>query len=255
MEELDKYLNGKMEHEERRRFEQKIAADPDLQTELQVREGLHQLRLQHKVAQVAQARLDWQRGRLWRQWLGIVAAVLLVSVAAFVFFGKKEDAAPTTSPVEKPTTPHDTPSQPAENQGTAPISPKAEEDKKTAPPIAERPTKKDEQPLLRSAYEDLDPFTFQLLDSLLTQTRRLPQKDKSWQKAVQQLAEGHPNEAKAAIFQLEKTDAQEARWLLGLALLAEGKSEEAEAVFEKIADWQGHSRQERAKYALAQLRE
>jgi TolA-binding protein len=255
MEDFDRYLSGEMTDGERQRFEQALASDPALQTELRVREGLHQLRLQKKVEQVAQTRLDWQRGRRWRQWLGIAAAVLLVSGVAFVFWYKNEATTPTGSPVETPTTPSVEPAQPTENQDTTPILPKAEKEERTSPPIAERPTNAGEQPLLRSAYEDLDPFTLKLLDSLLTQTRRLPQKDKNWQKAVQQLATGQPNEAKTAIFQLEKTDADEARWLLGLALLAAGKSEEAEAVFAQIARMAGHPRQAVATAALAIIKE
>ena len=67
------------------------------------------------------------------------------------------------------------------------------------------------------------------------------------------LREGKPKEAKIFIFQLEKrggTSAQEAAWLLGLTLLAEGKTDKAKAIFEDISRSEAHPRRAAAKKAL-----
>lgn len=255
MEDFDKYLNGEMSDGERSRFEQALAGDPALQTELRVREGLRQLRLQKKVDEVAAARKDWEWQRNWRRVLLGCAIAGLVGLAVFVWVSTKETpAAPANTQWPIQEAPVVKPSQPAEKEEVAPVLPEKKETKQGRQPIAEAQLLA-EQPLLRSAYEDLDAASFQLLDSLLALTRKSPKKDANWKKAMQYFAEGKPAEAKATIFQLEKTDATEAKWLLALAQLAQGKSEEATAAFESIARTVGHPRQAAAKRALSKLRE
>lgn len=92
MEEFDKYLKGKMEEEERRLFEQKMAEDSALQTELELREGLRQVHFQGKVNQVATLRQQWQRRRFWRM-LGFSGLLLGAAISLLIFMlnqNKKE---------------------------------------------------------------------------------------------------------------------------------------------------------------------
>lgn len=69
MEELDQYLSGKMSDKERRRFEDRLHQEPNLQAELYVRQGLSQLRLQKKVADAAAARKKMTQDRFRRRLL------------------------------------------------------------------------------------------------------------------------------------------------------------------------------------------
>lgn len=238
-----------MAADDRRRFEQKIADDPALQTELRVREGLRQIRLEKRSGEVAAARMDWQRKRAWgRILLGCVFAGL-VGLAVVVWFNTVKTPPNIQEPVQE--TPFMEPSQPVEKEEVLPEEKEVEPKRQLiaeAQPQAERP-------LLRSAYEDLDAASFQLLDSLLALTHKSPKTDGNWKKAMLLFAEGKPMEAKTAIFELEKTDAAEAKWLLSLSQLALGKIEESEAVFESIARTTGHPRQVAAKAALEKLKE
>ena len=91
MEDLDKYLKGKMGEEERQRFEQKLAGDSGARTELRIREGLRQVHLKEKVSQVATLRKRWQRQRFWR-FIGLsgLLAGLVISLLVVLFQTSKK---------------------------------------------------------------------------------------------------------------------------------------------------------------------
>lgn len=138
MEDFDQYLSGKMDADERRRFEQKIAADPALQAELRVREGLRQLRLEAKVAQAGTARKEWERHRNWWRILVGCAIAGLVGLAIFVWV-KKEPLPPKPPSTQRPNqdaAPTTKPSQPTEKEKVAPVLPEKKETKTERQPIA-----------------------------------------------------------------------------------------------------------------------
>ncbi len=91
MEDLDKYLKGKMGEEERQRFEQRLAGDSGSRTELRLREGLRQVHLREKVNQVATLRKRWQRQRFWR-FIGLsgLLAGLVISLLVILFQTSKK---------------------------------------------------------------------------------------------------------------------------------------------------------------------
>lgn len=138
MEDFDQYLNGEMNNGERRRFEQALSADPALQAELRVREGLRQLRLEQKVRQVATDRKGWEHKRNWRRLLLGCALAGLVGLAVFVWV-RKEPIPPTPPSSQWPTqeTPAVEPSQPTEKEEVAPTLPEKKEGKPGSQPIAE----------------------------------------------------------------------------------------------------------------------
>ncbi len=139
MEDFDKYLSGEMTDGERQRFKQVLAGDPALQTELRVREGLRQLRLQKKVEVVATARKDWERQRNWRRILVGFVLAGLVGLAIFVWV-KNEPLPPTSPSTQWPNqeaAPTVDPSQPTEKEEVAPVLPEKKEAKPGRQPIAE----------------------------------------------------------------------------------------------------------------------
>lgn len=262
---IEKYIIGTLKEAERREMEAAMAADPTLRAEVETRQrlqmGLEELYLQNKVQQVGQARHNWLRRRWWLRLGGVILLMAVLSVAVF-FIWKKPSA---VTPDSKTTTPELQQQSPEENKDGQPVTPK-----KTTPakpkrnlPIAEGPSTPNElndQPLVRGVYEDLDSLTINLIDQLLKETAQNKPTSTitDWQKVLQLLREGKPTDASALIFKMEANggdDAVEARWLLGISLLAQGKTDEAETVFAKIARTDGHPRQELAKQALLKLQE
>lgn len=83
-----------MDKEERERFEQRLAGDPDLQTELELREGLRQLRWEEKVTQASTARKQWEKRRLQKNWL--FASIFILGILLIVLAYKKFTAEPSS---------------------------------------------------------------------------------------------------------------------------------------------------------------
>lgn len=123
-----------MSEGERRRFEKALDDDPALQTELRVREGLRQLRLEKKLEEVAAARMDWERKRTWRRILLGCTIAGLFGLAVFVWVNTERTPAPPSNiqePVQE--TPVIEPSQPAEKEA---VLPEEKEVKPERQPIA-----------------------------------------------------------------------------------------------------------------------
>jgi len=243
MEDFKQYLNDDAEEEERAAAEQ-------------VRLGLSGLRLERKVAQVAAERKALLRRRFWSR-IAVIATLVLLIGAAFLFFWNKENPAqPPSDPQQQM---ESTP--PLQQQETAPQQ-TPEQPKKQS--IAERPRtprEQAEQPLVRSVQPDLDTMTTRLIGTLLRITvnnetaYREENSDKryGWGKIVQLLRDNKPTEAKVEIFDVYP-DHPEGDWLLGIALLEEGKLDEALALFEKMAKNPKHHRQKEARLAIEALR-
>lgn len=262
---IEKYITGTLTEAERLEMEAAMAADPALRAEVEMRRrlqvGLQELYLQNKVKQVDQARHNWLRQQWWLRLGGVSLLIILLSGAIFFIWKKPSAIIPDTktmTPKLQQQSPQETKdNQPAAPQKTAPVKPKRNI------PIAEgprTPNKLNDQPLVRGVYEDLDSVTIRLIDQLLKETAQNKPTSTitDWQKVMQLLREGNPMEASALIFKMEANggdEAFEARWLLGISLLAQGKIDEAEAVFEKIARTDGHPRQALAKQALLKLQE
>lgn len=85
MEELEKYISGLLKGNERLDFEQKIADDPELQTELQLREGLRQLRWHAKTEQVEITRKRMLRQRFGR-FLGFCVLLGGLVISLVIYF-------------------------------------------------------------------------------------------------------------------------------------------------------------------------
>ncbi len=235
------------------------ATDSDARTLEQIEAGLAGLRLEKKVADAAQARAQFWRQRFWRRVMFGVLVAAIWGLGWLVWQSQKSPALPIHLPGKME-------SQPIENQQ---VDPKNLPSEKATPapqkPIAERPKtprERAEQPLVRSAKPDLDEATNRLIDLSLKYTLQVegkPGADKFarsiWGPAVRALLANQPAEAKTHIFELEKTDAPEAQWLLAIALLEEGKSDAAEAIFQKIAANPNHARRELAASLVAMMRQ
>lgn len=219
-------------------------------------EGLAVLRLEAKIAEVAAARRAWLRRRFWRRAIALGIGLLVLGALAFWILSKKPPTEPTKPTPPEPQIQRQIPdNQPDELlPRPAPTRPQT--------PIAERPQtprERAERPLVRGVFAQLDSATSHLLIDLLDLTEKNPPvaAGLEWKKSVQLLREGRPTEATNAIFNFEKqgeTAAAEARWLLALALLEQGKVDEAEAIFEKIAQTPKHERQRAAQKALDGLK-
>lgn len=258
MEDLDKYLKGKMGEEERQRFEQKLAVDPYLQTELELQEGLRQVKWKQKVAQVSIARKQWEKQRFKKivsYGLALILGLVIIFIAYKRFTSEKSAQGKTApgAPTEK----------------NAPVLEDAQT-KQKEPPSKSKP--KYQGPIadgglvdhfdveagstMRGVYEDLDSLSLQVLDSLIIHTEEAPPltKNESWNNALQQLIRGKPLLAKSFVFEFEKTDAQEAKWLLALTLLAEGRNEGAIEILHTIAVKPETLRAQAAAYAIDKLK-
>lgn len=148
MEELEQYLSGKLSDEERRRLEEKIATDPALQTELRVREGLRQMRLEAKVAQAGTSRKQWERHRNWRRILMGCTIAGLLGLAIFVWV-KKEPLPPTLPSnrwLNQEAAPASEPLQPTDKEEIAPVLPEKKTSKPRLQPIAEAQPSDDQLP-------------------------------------------------------------------------------------------------------------
>jgi len=242
MEDFKQYLNDDAEDEERAAAEQ-------------VRLGLSGLRLERKVAQVAAERKALLRRTFWSRIIGIATLVFMVGAAFLFFWNKEKPAQPPSDPQRQieQTPPLQQPETPPQQ---APDQPKKQS-------IAERPRtsrEQAEQPLVRSVQPDLDTMTTRLIQILLRITvnndilYREEHFDKrfGWGKIVQLLRDNKPIEAKVEIFDAYP-DHPEGDWLLGIALLEEGKADEALALFEKIAKNPKHHRQKEARLAVEAL--
>lgn len=241
MEDFDKYLKEDADEQERAAAEQ-------------VRKGLAGLELEHKIAEAAQARQQWLRRRIWRNMV-LGAGLLVVAGAAYLFFVRR-NVAPPSSPdvpgIQQVQTPPDAPQV-------------AQQVPDETNPVAQRPANPREQTgasNLRAVQSSLDSATNRLIDVLLKTTQdNAPSKKGAtnestelWSDAVKFLRQNKPLEAKALLFKLEaRGDDQNARWLLGIALLEEGKPEEALAIFEKISRDSQHPRRKDAQLAVEAL--
>ena len=258
--EIEKYINGELDASERIAFENQMQEDPVFHNEVRkwqsVAGVLSRLRITDKVKEVDAERTIWLRQRMIRR---IITSVLLLGVASVItlLFLKKilADAVPTVTPQDLPQQ-----QEPARQQA----SPEPAIEELLPPtvltkPIAEGPKNKAaEKPLLRSINPQLDSATTLLIDKLLKMTEyNTPNtsydRNQEWKKCVAALRKSNPSEAKEWIYKMDP-GAPEAQWLMGIALLEEGKTDDALAIFEKIAGNENHSRQKYALPAVEALR-
>lgn len=245
-----------MPEEERQSFEQQLGADRSLQMELQLREGLRQLHWQKRINQATVKRIQSQKAWL-KKWLWYGLILMICVLVVFAVYKKL------------------TPTQKTENNSESEFQkqlvPKIEDNQHTRKtpfqkqkPLNHGPIAEDRvidqfdtepTPGMRSVYVELDPLTQEVLDSLFTKTLQLrpSQSDKNWTKALELLIEGKVQSAKSYIFVLEKTNAQAANWLLTLALLGEGRSEEAQKMLQEISKEPNHPYARVAERALELL--
>jgi hypothetical protein len=200
-----------------------------------VRLGFEQIQLEKKVAAAGAVLQGWQRRRRIKNWIAFIAGLLVAGAFVFWLLDRNEHKLSVPPPVEE---------QKVQNP---------------LPPVAERPLtpkEKAENPLVRGVSPDLDPASARLLKDLLGETVNNPGAfltNYDWGKCIQLLRAGKSNEAKILIFQLGKRggpSTQEAAWLRGLTLLAEGKTDKAKAIFEDISQSEAHPRRTAAKKAL-----
>ncbi len=255
MEDLDKYLSGEMNDAERQRFEAKLATDEDLNTLQDLRLGLKHLHLKKKTGEVAILRQQWRKKQIQKNWLrwGFLIGISLLGV----FIGYKKYFS-STAPAEK-TVPERQGEEVVpglKESGTTKKEPESKTKRKYTGPIADGGVVDhfdvETGSTMRGVYEDLDSLSLQVLDTLIIYTTQLPppSKRENWNKALEQLIGGKPQLAKSYIFELEKTDAQEARWLLAVALLAEGRNDESLEILQTIAQKPEHPRSSVAARAL-----
>ncbi|HMR44202.1 MAG TPA: hypothetical protein PKC40_10225 [Saprospiraceae bacterium] len=146
MEEIEKYLSGKMEKEAQRLFEQKMASDPDLQTEVYLREGLKHLRLQKKIEEIAATRRHIMKVRRRKRILIIAAFVGLLGLVVFLFF-KNQNAVPNQKTLSNPEMPAEKKDQ------TNELSPQSEKDQ-IAPSVIEKNKAENQKPIAEVAPEN-----------------------------------------------------------------------------------------------------
>jgi hypothetical protein len=259
MEDLDKYLKGKMGEEERQRFEEKLAGDPTLQTELELQEGLRQLKWKQKVAQVSVARKQLAKQQFKKlAWYGLAlilgVGIILMAYKRFTAEKSVQGKSTTKYPIEK--------NAPVlEDTQTKQKAPTSKSKPKYLGPIADGGVVDhfdvETGSTMRGVYEELDSLSLQVLDSLIIHTEEVPPltKNENWNKALQQLIRGKPLLAKSSVFEFEKTDAQEAKWLLALTLLAEGRNEDAIEILRTIAMKPENLRAQVAIYAIDKLKD
>lgn len=231
------------------------ADDDEQEAAKQVLAGLARIRLENKVAAVAVERQAWLRRRFWVRMVFTAILAIITGLACW-FFRKKEMP---EGPIQAP--------NPLLNpiQQTPVLQPDTIEATQKGP-IAQRPIAPAEQreaPLLRSAKPDLDPLTNQLIDTLLRITlkdgRSHPLKNSGQQnglgKIVELLRQNRYQEAKTKILgSCDLPGDRECNWLLAIALLEEGKPEDALPIFERIAQDPDHPRRKAAKLAADALR-
>ena len=256
MEELDKYLSGELPEEERQSFEQQLAGDRSLQMELQLREGLRQMHWQKRINQATTIRMQPQKAGL-KKLFGYTLGLMICLIVVFAVY-KKSTSQQKTENNSEPGLQKQLVPRIEDNQRTR-KTPSSKQKPLTRGPIAEdrvidqfdtEPT-----PGMRSVYLELDPLTQEVLDSLFTKTLQLrpTQSDKNWTKALDLLIEGKVQSAKSYIFALEKTNARAANWLLTLAFLGEGRSEEAQKMLQEISKEPNHPYARVAERALELL--
>ncbi len=246
MEDFKQYLNEDADEQER------AAAD-------QVEKGLTGLRIENMVGRVAAERKHLLRLRLLRH---VFVGVVLMGIAGlgYWFYSKKEAAAVdgpgSTLPIDKALEiKDDTLKSPPQ------LQPPAQK------PMARRPDlpKAQDEPLLRGVSPEQDSTTMALVEILLRITQNSDpvyreahfDKQYGWGKIVLLLRQNDPAAAKREIFSAIDTSgdhAKEWQWLLGIALLEEGKPDEALEVFSRIANDPQHHRQKSAALAVEALR-
>jgi hypothetical protein len=217
------------------------ADDLDREAAQKVMEGLSGLRLERKVKEVALERQALLRRRFWG---GVVLALLLAvigSVAVLYFWRKSNQTKPQEYPKQI---------EQIIPQQVTPIQEKSNE----IQPIAKRtitPQEQAAQPLLRSIQPDLDSATNHLIGILLeiSEHNEASQKLETraskacWADAIRLLKKNMPIKAKSYIFKLsDNSEASKmmAQWLLAISMLEEGKLEDAESIFSKIAQTPQH---------------
>ena len=239
MEDLDKYLKGQMGEEERQLFEQKLAGDSYLQTELELQEGLRQVKWKQKVAQVSIARKQWEKQR-FKKFVSYGLALILGLVIIFIAY-KRFTSEKSAQGKTAPKFPTEKNAPALDDAQTKQKEPPSKSKPKYHGPIADGGVVDhfdvDPNSGMRNVYTDLDSLTRQVLDTLLSRTIQAEPDpvDENWRKALGQLSTGKPQAAKPYIFALEKRDAKESKWLLAIALLAEGRNDEAITMLEAIA--------------------
>jgi TolA-binding protein len=247
MEDFKQYITPEMDNDDRKTLDK-------------IQEGLTGLRLEKKVADAAEVRRLLQHRRRIQRLITLAIALLISGVLAFYFVPKKEtNTTPEIIPQKQEITPPNVENQVPNIQKIPTETPSKPITKPE--PIAQRPRTKLEEtqePLIRSAKSNLDENTQQILQSALSETEKLKgfETGSNWSKAIDLLKKGKPLEANPYIFNLETEDdlgKMEAKWLLGISLLSQGKMEDAVAIFEKISKKEGHIRQELAKKVLKEL--
>jgi TolA-binding protein len=247
MEDFKQYITSEMDNADRKTLDK-------------IQEGLTGLQLEKKVADAAALRRILQRRRTIQRLLTLAIALLISGVLAFYFIPKNEtNVTPEIILHKQEITPPKVENQVPNIQKTPIDSPSKPITKPE--PIAQRPRttlEAAQEPIIRSAKSDLDENTQQILQSVLSETEKLKgwESGSNWSKAIDLLKKGKPLEANPYIFSLETEDdlgKMEAKWLLGVSLLSQGKIEDAVAIFEKISKKDGHIRQELAKKVLKDL--
>lgn len=244
MEDFKQYLNEGADEQER------AAAD-------QVEKGLTDLQIEKKVGLVAAERRRWLRYRLLRY---VLLGTLLMAVIGYWFYSKKETPASddpgSTLPIDKP----------LDVQGDS-VHPLPRMQPPSQVPMAHRPDLPNgpDKPILRGVSPEQDSATTALVEILLRITLnndpvyREAHFDKryGWGKIVGLLRQNNPTEAKKEIFSagdVNGNHAKEWQWLLGIALLEEGKPDEALELFSRIAQDPQHHRQKAAATVVEALR-
>ncbi len=241
-------------------FKQYLSKDADTHERTaaeKVRQGLAGLHLDNKVTEVAAERRAWLRRRFWGR-VALWATLIVIAGAAFLFFLKKEMPAQQPTPQQQIGTPAPPEKQPV---------PQRPPEQPQRVPIAEQPPPREpaEQPVVRSVQPELDSRTNRLIDILLRMTvnndpskKLMPHESLGlWAHAVRLLRKNKPTEAKTIVLRLEEKggfSTIDAQWLLGIALLEEGKVDEARSVFEQIAQDPSHPRCKDAQLAVEALR-
>ncbi len=243
MEIFERYIKGQSTDLERQEFEHKLATDSAFQHEFKVYQGLHQLYLRNKIEQSTKTRKKWEQYRIKKIIFGSILFAILVSIVLFYFMNnKKKIVLPKieqSSPLNPPLAPKidtliNTPNQNVQSN-TKFIA------KAVNPKIG------DDVSHLRSGNESLDPDTKQIVDTLILLTRQTPFSDRNWEKAMQLFSDYKPLEAMPYILKFEKVNPDEALWLMAIANLEKGKSEQAALIMEKIGKKEGHKKQHLAK--------
>jgi hypothetical protein len=207
-----------------------------------VQAGLQELRMRAVLAEAARIRKSRQRQR--RVLIRTICVVALAGIVVWWLYKNSpskavqplapSEATPDSIPLYMPQT-----SVPAKQ------------------PIASAPTS-GAFPQVRSLYLTLDTLSRRVLLEALGATRAQPPvwADADWNTALQLLESGKTAQARLQLTAWSRSGPpreEEARWLLTLCWLGEGKSDEAEAGLKIIAGTSAHFRKPLASKLLASL--